>query len=79
MMGPLMTYDGNPHLERLFSAARAAHIDVLASGAKFRCALDDGRLVAVAIQPVRQCGAGDARTGDEDACAAHFASNLDYQ
>jgi hypothetical protein len=49
----------------------AAKVDRLAAGPQRGCLLDHGRLEAVAVQPVRQRGPGDAGAGDEDLVVDH--------
>ena len=47
----------------------AADVDLVAAGAQFGGALDDGRGEAVAVQPEGEGGAGDRGAGDEDRLA----------
>jgi hypothetical protein len=54
----------------------AAQVDGLPAFAQRGGALDDGRLEAVAAQPVRQRRSGDARPGDEDLRVLHRCSLL---
>ena len=49
----------------------AAKIDPEATAAQRRRSLDDGRLEAVAAQPIGEGRPGDARAGNQDAKVAH--------
>ena len=71
---PLLDLVEDAHLFQYCEVGPALEVDRLTTRTDGRRLLDDGHLEAVAIEPVREGGTRDARTGDEDFPAAHDGS-----